>query len=48
MCDLVPLDFEQQAAIADLQQSRGPAAIPPGVSKRALNRFNLSPSPMSP
>jgi hypothetical protein len=45
MCNVVPLDFEQQAAIADLEQSGSLTAIPAGVPKSALNRFDLSPGP---
>jgi hypothetical protein len=47
MRDLVPLDLEQQAAIADLQQSGGLTAVPPRVPERPLDRVDLGPSSQS-
>jgi hypothetical protein len=44
MCNLVPLDFEQQTAIANLQQPSGLTAIPACAPKRLLDRLNLGPS----
>jgi hypothetical protein len=45
MGNLVPLDLQQQTAIADLQQPGGLAAVPTGASKGSLDRFDLGPSP---
>jgi hypothetical protein len=44
MCDLVPLDLEQQTAIANLMQPGGLTAVPACVSQSPLGTFDLGTS----